>query len=331
MATSARDRSRSRSRGHCLDDEYEESRASSTNESRTSGINCDDDVVDGVESVDERKQIRNKTQPQDTASMENAQEVNNFVVAVFPPETNVFDPTNFYVNCLHGICADWMTGLVASVVADTQAEHQGVRAGMQIATIDGAPYSFAVLDSRLRNRRPLTVAFRSEDVVDTLLFDVKVIGGASGNELCLLKALPTWTVGMMQTAIKEMTDIPVLAQNLSIHDKVLSSKQMLVDLVYEGQELVVSLVRSSVPSTTSLHAWLMSLDDGGGAMLNYFDVLNVEFDGDLDQIAAAKVHNPGQMFTNMGWISSVDPSFWEVVGVQQVGHKMLFARGIAYL
>jgi hypothetical protein len=76
-----------------------------------------------------------------------------------------------------------------------------------------------------------------------------------------------------------------------------------------------------------LRAWLSSLDDGAGAMLSYFDVLAVEFDADLQQIAAAKVEGG----TTLSLLGVVDPSFWETVKVQKAGHKMLFARGIAML
>jgi len=76
-----------------------------------------------------------------------------------------------------------------------------------------------------------------------------------------------------------------------------------------------------------LHAWLEGLDDGAGAMLQYFDVLSAEFDADLAQISAAKVEGGEKQ----GILGVVDPSFWETVRVEKTGHKMLFARGIAKL
>lgn len=76
-----------------------------------------------------------------------------------------------------------------------------------------------------------------------------------------------------------------------------------------------------------LMRWLESLDDGAGAMLQYFEVLETEFDGDLQQIAAAKV----DAAENAGVLGAVDPAFWDTVRVSKVGHKMLFARGIAKL
>jgi len=75
---------------------------------------------------------------------------------------------------------------------------------------------------------------------------------------------------------------------------------------------------------------LEGLDDGAGALLQYYDILEAEFDADLSMIAAAKVPQPdgGE---KRGVLSVVDPSFWETVKVQKTGHKMLFARGIAKL
>jgi len=83
--------------------------------------------------------------------------------------------------------------------------------------------------------------------------------------------------------------------------------------------------RVDVTRAGELRAWLESLDDGAGAMLQYFDVLASEFDADLAQIAAAKVEGGERR----GILGAVDPSFWETVRVAKTGHKMLFARGIA--
>lgn len=76
-----------------------------------------------------------------------------------------------------------------------------------------------------------------------------------------------------------------------------------------------------------LREWLNSLDDGAGAMQQYFDTLATEFDADLAQIAAAKVEGGEKR----GILGAVDPSFWETVRVVKTGHKMLFAKGIAKL
>eukprot|EP00927_Polykrikos_kofoidii_P056071 TRINITY_DN50253_c0_g1_i1.p1 TRINITY_DN50253_c0_g1~~TRINITY_DN50253_c0_g1_i1.p1 ORF type:complete len:442 (+),score=64.30 TRINITY_DN50253_c0_g1_i1:77-1402(+) len=76
-----------------------------------------------------------------------------------------------------------------------------------------------------------------------------------------------------------------------------------------------------------LREWLRWLDGGTGVLLEYFDVLVDEFDGDLVQIAAAKVGGSEQQSV----VDKVDPLFWETVGVTRIGHKILFARGIAEL
>jgi len=81
-----------------------------------------------------------------------------------------------------------------------------------------------------------------------------------------------------------------------------------------------------------LRKWLMGLDDGVGAMLQYYDVLASEFEADLTQIAAVKNlpkdddDGPLRSLTE-----SVDPIFWETVQVKKLGHRMLFARGISHL
>eukprot|EP00930_Biecheleria_cincta_P057525 TRINITY_DN4344_c1_g1_i2.p1 TRINITY_DN4344_c1_g1~~TRINITY_DN4344_c1_g1_i2.p1 ORF type:complete len:2150 (+),score=554.56 TRINITY_DN4344_c1_g1_i2:469-6450(+) len=76
-----------------------------------------------------------------------------------------------------------------------------------------------------------------------------------------------------------------------------------------------------------LKSWLRSLDQGAGTMLQYYDVLAAEFDSDLQQIAAAKIDGD----PSVGIMGTVDPTFWEVVKVTKVGHRMLFAHGIAKL
>lgn len=82
--------------------------------------------------------------------------------------------------------------------------------------------------------------------------------------------------------------------------------------------------RVSHPQAAELETWLKSLDNGTGVMMRYFDRLAAEFDADLSQIAAAKVGGEEKN----GIAASVDPAFWETVGVEKAGHKLLFARGI---
>lgn len=92
---------------------------------------------------------------------------------------------------------------------------------------------------------------------------------------------------------------------------------------------VAGLKRPRVDETRGeeLRAWLSSLDDGAGAMLQYYDILCAEFDADVAQIGAAKVVGGEKR----GILGVVDPSFWDTVRVEKTGHKMLFARGIAKL
>jgi len=86
-------------------------------------------------------------------------------------------------------------------------------------------------------------------------------------------------------------------------------------------------VQCDSPRAQKLHDWLLNLDDGAGAMLQYFDVLVAEFDSDITQIKAVKI---GGDEAN-GILGVVDPSFWNVGRVAKLGHKMLFARGIQKL
>jgi hypothetical protein len=74
----------------------------------------------------------------------------------------------------------------------------------------------------------------------------------------------------------------------------------------------------------AMRDWLRSLDDGRGAMMEYFESIEREFDADLDQILALKLEQP----VNAGQLGTVDPILWEACGVNRVGHRLLFARGI---
>jgi len=75
--------------------------------------------------------------------------------------------------------------------------------------------------------------------------------------------------------------------------------------------------------------WLKGLDNGKGAMIRFFDPLVSEFDGDLMQIAAA-MKDSGEK-SRCSLVETVDPMFWDVLGVETIGQKMLLARGIAKL
>ena len=76
---------------------------------------------------------------------------------------------------------------------------------------------------------------------------------------------------------------------------------------------------------SDLEKWLLSLDDSGDMLLQYWDVLEKEFGGDLQLI---KLCGQGQ---GQGVLGKVDPSFWETAKVTKMKDKMLFARGISLL
>eukprot|EP00929_Paragymnodinium_shiwhaense_P096892 TRINITY_DN5862_c0_g1_i1.p1 TRINITY_DN5862_c0_g1~~TRINITY_DN5862_c0_g1_i1.p1 ORF type:complete len:1591 (-),score=528.65 TRINITY_DN5862_c0_g1_i1:209-4981(-) len=78
------------------------------------------------------------------------------------------------------------------------------------------------------------------------------------------------------------------------------------------------------PEEQKVYDWLLGLDNGGGKMAQYFDVLKREFDADFSQIAAARLSEP----ICAGILGKIDPSFWEVVGVNSTGHRLILARGI---
>lgn len=65
-------------------------------------------------------------------------------------------------------------------------------------------------------------------------------------------------------------------------------------------------------------------------MLQYYDALDKEFDGDLRQIAAANVidSRSGQAGD---FIDTIDQSFWDAIRVGKAGHKLMLALGIAKL
>lgn len=90
-----------------------------------------------------------------------------------------------------------------------------------------------------------------------------------------------------------------------------------------GRTLVPNLKRKFV-ETRKFTDWLIALDAGRGAMLQYLDALICEFDGDFLQLCAA--------WRGMGLgksvLDSVDSAFWDAVGIHRIGHRLLFARGI---
>jgi len=62
-------------------------------------------------------------------------------------------------------------------------------------------------------------------------------------------------------------------------------------------------------------------------MLMYFEPIQNEFDADFSQIAAARLAQP----IAPGTLGCIEPSFFEVLGVKPVGHRLLFAKGLMAL
>lgn len=73
--------------------------------------------------------------------------------------------------------------------------------------------------------------------------------------------------------------------------------------------------------------WLLQRDGGKGAFLQYFPVLRDEFDCDFSQICAARLTSP----ISPGTLGFIEPSFFEVLSVKSVGHRLLLAKGILAL
>jgi len=72
--------------------------------------------------------------------------------------------------------------------------------------------------------------------------------------------------------------------------------------------------------------WLTSLDGGRGNMLRYLEPLRHEF-GSVKALSATLLPDPSGNSV-VGW---VDPSLWEALGVEALGHKMLLAKGVVAL
>merc|ERR1712194_450322 len=70
--------------------------------------------------------------------------------------------------------------------------------------------------------------------------------------------------------------------------------------------------------------WLAAMDGGKGAMLQYFGPIKSEFDADFSQIVASRLAQP----ISAGVLGSIEPSFFEVLDMKPVGHRLLFARAI---
>ena len=80
--------------------------------------------------------------------------------------------------------------------------------------------------------------------------------------------------------------------------------------------------------TQVVHDWLLGLDHGRGCLLQYLDALVNGFDADILQISAAKLD---VVDASLGPVHSIEPMFWEAVGVSKFGHKIMLAKAIIAL
>ena len=101
------------------------------------------------------------------------------------------------------------------------------------------------------------------------------------------------------------------------------------------KEIIRGLVQASQKNTPSVDSskaeelmrWLMSLDKTGG-LVQYFDVLCVEFDADVKKnISCVRMSDDPKRPV----LEAVDPVFFEIINCKKLGHRMLFAHGIARL
>lgn len=84
--------------------------------------------------------------------------------------------------------------------------------------------------------------------------------------------------------------------------------------------------RGSKRDGRDIETWLVGLDQGRGAMLRYLPALRREF-GELPALAATVLPKP----TSSSVVGCIDPSLWEALGVDALGHRLLLAKGIVAL
>lgn len=75
-----------------------------------------------------------------------------------------------------------------------------------------------------------------------------------------------------------------------------------------------------------LEAWLVGLDGGRGALSRYLPALSAEF-GDLSSLTATVLPTP----VSSSVVGRIDPSLWQALGVEALGHRLLLAKGIIAL
>lgn len=77
-----------------------------------------------------------------------------------------------------------------------------------------------------------------------------------------------------------------------------------------------------------IEQWLTQLDEGRGVLMQYCDRMRREYSGSLAQVAATLIADPSE---GKSVLSCIDPTFFKVLGVESLGHRLLLARGIAAL
>ena len=79
-------------------------------------------------------------------------------------------------------------------------------------------------------------------------------------------------------------------------------------------------------TSEKFETWLAGLDGGRGALQRYLEPLRKEFEniGDLTQTILAKPKDSS-------FVGKIDSSLWEALGVEALGHRLLFAKGIVAL
>ena len=106
--------------------------------------------------------------------------------------------------------------------------------------------------------------------------------------------------------------------NTNVYEKEFSDDE-------ESEEKTNSNVKDNTSDAYIL--WLLSLDNGSGALVQYLaDIVNA-YGGDLEKIAATRKQN----LTTDSILDRVDDSFWKAINVRTLGHKYLLARGIVNL
>ena len=110
----------------------------------------------------------------------------------------------------------------------------------------------------------------------------------------------------------------VFGINSNVYEKELSDDD-------ESEENTNSNVKDNTSDACLL--WLLSLDNGSGALVQYLADIVHEYGGDLNKVAATRKLN----HTAHSILDCVDDSFWEAINVRTLGHKCLLARGILKL